>query len=187
MKKHKKHFKHSSDTGSMVLPTKSTSSSHLVQVLVALVVIGVISFIVYGFHCVTEKTCTADITRRLTVKTTTVTTPKGVVTAEIVDTAPSRELGLSGRTGIGEHEGMLFIFDKPGRYGFWMKDMLFSVDMVWISDDGLVVHVKKHATPESFPEAFTNVLDAKYVIELHDGQAEKLGLYTGAQVKIGSK
>jgi uncharacterized membrane protein (UPF0127 family) len=79
---------------------------------------------------------------------------------------------------------MLFIFDKPGKYGFWMKDMLFSIDMVWVSEDGLVVNVERNVTPESYPKAFINTIDAKYVLEVDKGSAATYGMYIGSKVEI---
>ena len=59
---------------------------------------------------------------------------------EVADTDASRTLGLSGRDSLDSGAGMLFTFDAPGIYPFWMKDMKFPLDMVWI-DSGKVVDV----------------------------------------------
>ena len=42
--------------------------------------------------------------------------------------------GLSGRESLDEDEGMLFVFDVPGNYGFWMKDMNFAIDIIWLNE-----------------------------------------------------
>lgn len=52
-----------------------------------------------------------------------------------VDSEAERRLGLSGRESMPKNEGMLFIFDRPGRYAFWMKGMKFPLDFIWISGD----------------------------------------------------
>lgn len=57
---------------------------------------------------------------------------------EVVKTAEERRLGLSNRDSLGDNEGMLFIFDAPGFYNFWMKEMKFDIDIVWISGDRVV-------------------------------------------------
>lgn len=90
-------------------------------------------------------------------------------TAQIVDTPALREQGLSGRQSIGENEAMMFIFPSSDRYGFWMKDMLFSIDMIWTDEQGEIVYIKEHATPESYPEPFIPTAPARVVIEVHDG------------------
>ncbi|MFZ2149773.1 MAG: DUF192 domain-containing protein [Minisyncoccia bacterium] len=102
--------------------------------------------------------------------------------AVVVDVALSNEKlqkGLSGREGLGEDEGMLFVFENPGRYPFWMKDMNFPIDIIWIGEDLKVVYVKDNATPGSYPESFDPGIDAKYVLEVVAGFSEKNNLKPG--------
>jgi len=59
----------------------------------------------------------------------------------IIETAISpeqKQQGLSQRQSLNQDSGMLFIFDQKNKYGFWMKDMNFALDFVWISDDKIV-------------------------------------------------
>jgi uncharacterized membrane protein (UPF0127 family) len=69
---------------------------------------------------------------------------------------------------------MLFIFDKPATYPFWMKDMKFPIDVVWLNSDHNVVTVKSNVSPASYPETFQNSAPAQYVLELKAGQAKAL-------------
>lgn len=149
-----------------------------------------LALIAVGYHCGIQKVCKSSIIERIVRNEKEIIVPKGKIYAEIVDTRESREQGLSGRKGLAEDEGMLFVFDQSGKYGFWMKDMLFAIDMVWINKDGVVVHVERNATPESYfsvtpPQTFVNVPEAKYVLEIVAGEAEKHGLYLGTKVTIG--
>lgn len=144
----------------------------------------------YGYRCGIQETCGSSLVEKAVRGGKEITLPRGTVYAEVADTQASRTQGLSGRSGLALDEGMLFVFDYSGKYGFWMKDMLFPIDMVWINEDGVVVHVVRNATPESYfghnpPETFVNVPDAKYVLEVASGQADKFGLYLGTKVKIG--
>ncbi len=52
--------------------------------------------------------------------------------ALVSDTDALREQGLSGRSELKAGQAMIFIFDKPDNLGFWMKDMRFSIDMLWL-------------------------------------------------------
>ena len=61
-----------------------------------------------------------------------------IVTAEIVDTKEKLELGLSGREGLSFNKGMLFVFPKTGYHSFWMKDMSFPIDIIWLSKEKLL-------------------------------------------------
>ncbi len=157
------------------------------QVVVAL--LGVI-LLAYMYQCGIQKVCSVTSLERLVRHGKEVSVPKGKVFVEVVDTPASREQGLSGRTGLGENEGMLFVFENSGRYGFWMKDMIFAIDIVWINKDGIVVHVERNVAPDSYfntvpPQTFINTPEAKYVLELASGSAEKHGLYLGTKVGIG--
>jgi hypothetical protein len=118
----------------------------------------------------------------------TITTPNGAIVAEVVDTKSSRELGLSGRDSMRNNEGMLFVFDYPGRYGFWMKDMNFPLDIIWINQNGYVVAIESNFTPESYlqnpPKTVMNGPPANYVLEVNTGIAEQLGIFLGSMVSI---
>lgn len=57
---------------------------------------------------------------------------------EVVDTDEGRERGLSGREKMGDGDGMLFVFPKRGLYPFWMKDMSFDLDIVWLDGETVV-------------------------------------------------
>ncbi len=61
-------------------------------------------------------------------------TPNSSINIEIVKDEESRRLGLSGRPSIDDDSGMLFEFDdESAQHCFWMKDMLFSIDIVWLN------------------------------------------------------
>lgn len=149
-----------------------------------------IIFTSYAYRCGANKVCGSGSVERVVRSGREITLPKGTIYAEVADTLESRTQGLSGRSGLRENEGLLFIFEQPGRYGFWMKDMLFPIDMIWISADGTVVHIERNVSPDTYskqspPQTFVNTPDAKYVLELASGESEKFGLYLGTKVKIG--
>src|SRR3989344_8800209 len=48
---------------------------------------------------------------------------------EVADTDPERVQGLSGRDGLEDNEGLLFVFGREDYYGIWMKDMNFPIDI----------------------------------------------------------
>lgn len=121
-----------------------------------------------------SATVTASTTRTISLKEVR-------LQVSVADTDASREQGLSGRAGLAEDEGMLFIFPIDGQYAFWMKDMRFSIDMVWLSSDGSVVYIVKNAAPETYPNDFVSPSPARYVLELPAGWASMHSL------KIGDK
>jgi uncharacterized membrane protein (UPF0127 family) len=85
----------------------------------------------------------------------------------------SREQGLSGRADLADGTGLLFVFDKLGLWGFWMKDMNFAIDIIYMDQYGKVVTVVSDATPESYredpPRVFYPTLPALYVLEVPAG------------------
>lgn len=107
-----------------------------------------------------------------------------IINVEIADTNEKRELGLSGHTPLKDNQGMLFVFDKTGKYPFWMKDMLFPLDIIWISEDFKIVYIEKNAQINSFPNTFGDDKEALYVLEVNAGFSEKNNLKTGDQIKF---
>ena len=110
--------------------------------------------------------------------------PQGEIQAQLANTLTARELGLSYRDKIGDNEGMLFVFDKPDIYAFWMKDMNFPIDMIWFSSTGQVVHTEENLATSTYPKAFANKPKAQYVLEMNAGMAKKYGLYLGSKVDL---
>lgn len=79
---------------------------------------------------------------------------------------------------------MLFVFDISDLYGFWMKDMRFSIDIVWIDADWKIVGVERNVTRTTYPQIFVPKIPIKYVLELPSGEFEKLGVDIGSQMYL---
>jgi uncharacterized membrane protein (UPF0127 family) len=165
--------------------TPHTKLSKLSRGVIFIVMIILFYFVgEYSFRCFVEKVC-GVVQLDMKIRTVAViTTPQGDVKAEVANTKSSRELGLSGRVTMKDGEGLLFVFDNPGRYGFWMKDMKFPLDILWINSSGIVVEAVYNATPESYPQTYINALPASYVLELKAGQAKEFDISLGSKVKI---
>ena len=103
------------------------------------------------------------------------------ISADIADTDALREQGLSGRKSLTDTEGMLFVFQEDGEHSFWMKEMLFSLDMIWLSADKTVVYIQKNATPESYPATFSPHTASRYVIEVPAGFAVRHHVVVGSR------
>ena len=99
---------------------------------------------------------------------------------EIADTSLKRAQGLSGRESMPENQGMLFVFDKPSKYAFWMKDMKFPLDIIWLNNNQ-IVYVAENAAPMTISnlKVYSPKSEADSVIELNAGSFGRLGLKIG--------
>ena len=111
------------------------------------------------------------------------------IRVDLALTPAEQAQGLSGRQSLKDDEGMLFVFpttDIDQIHKFWMKDMNFSIDMIWIDKNMQVVYIEKNAKPESYPNVFGPDSDAPYVLEVVSGFADKNNLKVGDRVQIAS-
>ncbi len=106
------------------------------------------------------------------------------VTLMVSDTELLREQGLGGYTGLGSREGMLFIFEKMDRQGFWMKDMLFPMDIMWLDGEFRVISLEKNIAPETYPKIFFPKVPSLYAIEFSAGTLTQLGVEIGDLVRM---
>lgn len=103
---------------------------------------------------------------------------------ELAMSTEDREQGLAGRPTINDNEAMLFIFDKPGMYGFWMKDMLVPIDMFWLDDKRQVVSMVMNVSPDTYPRVFYSSAPARYVLETAAGLGERYQIATGTMLRL---
>ena len=104
---------------------------------------------------------------------------QGCFKLETAATPESRAKGLGGRDQLPPGNGMLFIHPSPGKHCFWMKDMRFAVDMIWLDANKKIVMIKPNAQPDTYPQSFCPDQDSLYVIELPAGAAEQNQLTVG--------
>lgn len=105
----------------------------------------------------------------------------GVFRAQIADAPSEREKGLSGTQKLSRDEALLFIYDTDGRWGIWMKEMNYAIDIVWLNKNKEVIHIVKNVEPDTYPESFSPNQDARYIVELAAGTADD------KKVTIGDK
>lgn len=107
-----------------------------------------------------------------------------VFKVDVSDNSYTLAKGLSGRLSMQNDEGMLFIFKTAGNEGFWMKDMNFSLDIIWMDENFDIVHIEKSLTPETYPKIFYPNAQALYVLEVNAGLTDKLGVKVGDRVRF---
>lgn len=104
------------------------------------------------------------------------------ILVEVANTTAKRNLGLSGRETLPEKEGLLFVFKETGRHLFWMRDMRFPIDIIWINERLVVVGVIENINPTTFPETFEPTEPIKYVLETNAGWAKQNNVTRGIEV-----
>ncbi len=99
---------------------------------------------------------------------------------EVKKTPKERQKGLSGRKNLPENQGMLFVFEKPGYYAFWMKDMNFALDFIWIKDNK-IVEITKNVKPEDYqpPKTLIPQNEVDMVLEVNAGFVKKNNIKVG--------
>lgn len=105
-----------------------------------------------------------------------------VVSVTLAETPAERTRGLSGREALPENEGMLFLFDNTDYHAFWMKDMRFPIDIIWIDANRVIADIAKNISPESFPASLVPSRVARYVLEVNAGFVDRNGIAIGDEV-----
>ncbi len=117
----------------------------------------------------------------------TVVFPDGTkVNVEIADTPEARERGLMFRRQLAPNEGMVFVWDAPGFYPFWMKNTLIPLDIIWLDDKGRVVSIASSVPPcKADPcPTYPPRGNASYVVEVVAGFAAAHGVKEGDVLKL---
>ncbi|WP_226011323.1 DUF192 domain-containing protein [Halomicrobium salinisoli] len=135
-----------------------------------------------------EPTPTIDLDRGNATGTFLTDDGNVTVTLEVADEPTERSEGLMNRTHLPERHGMVFVYDGAAQRGFWMKNTLIPLDMIFIAPNGTVLNVE-HARTQ--PNASVGELEtyysdghAQYVVEMERGFANETGVGPGTQVEL---
>lgn len=104
---------------------------------------------------------------------------------EVVQSDKDKTIGLTKYNSLAQNQGMLFVFDHKGLYAFWMKNMKFPIDMIFISD-GKVVSIVSDAQPAdknaTNPPMYTPSQPVNDVLEINAGLSKKYNINKGDTV-----
>jgi uncharacterized membrane protein (UPF0127 family) len=100
------------------------------------------------------------------------------VTAELAVSDEERARGLMFREKMAEGQAMLFLFEEENAHSFWMKNMRFAIDILWLDGQKRIVHLEKRVPPcpQDPCPSYGPAAAASFVLELQAGFAEKHGL-----------
>lgn len=94
----------------------------------------------------------------------------------IADDDDKRISGLSNTESLCVTCGMLFVFGKERELSFWMKDMNYNIDIIYIDSFGKILNVYENINPDTYPQVFESNGIAKYALEINANMARNIGL-----------
>lgn len=154
-------------------------------ILIGLVFTGIGSFFVWNQNFPIKTEYTAQIVKPIT---PSVTINKLEIPVEVVRTSAEVQKGLSGRTSLDKKSGMLFVFTEADFYRFWMPDMYFPIDIIWINNTK-VVDISRNV-PIDFdpvkPKFYLPSKKANYVLEVNAEFSRKNNIKIGDDVFLNN-
>ena len=119
----------------------------------------------------------------------TVSVGGATFSVELAVTSDEQQQGLSDRPSMDPAAGMLFVYDSPKGVVFWMKNMHFPLDILWIGADCTLVDFSRNVPPpapgteNSDLERYRPGAEIQYVLEVNAGAAA--GMQVGNPVEFG--
>ena len=110
-----------------------------------------------------------------------------VYAVDVADRDDTRARGLSGRPYMAPDVGMLFVFDAAKTQNFWMKEMNFPLDIIWIDAECRIIDVAAEVPTPAGRDAIPRVSSpapAQYVLEVNAGEYARAGLAPGDLVEF---
>jgi uncharacterized protein len=102
------------------------------------------------------------------------------IDAQVAQTIDQRSTGLMHRREMPQHEGMLFVFERPSMQCFWMKDTLLPLSVAFIADDGTVVNIAD-MKPLAL-DSHCSDKPVRFVLEMNQGWFVKKGVKPGTKL-----
>lgn len=107
-----------------------------------------------------------------------------VFSLDIADTSAKQQRGLGSRDSLAADRGMVFLYADAGQRCFWMKDMRFAIDILWLDAQKRVGHIERSVSPDTYPQTYCPAVAARYVIELQAGMAKTAGIEVGESLPL---
>ena len=105
------------------------------------------------------------------------------VQVEVARTGNARRQGLMYRKELRPHHGMIFAFQKEEAQSFWMKNTYITLDIIFVSQEGVVVGIVHNAEPmTTTPRRVPGI--SQYVVEMVGGYANQYGIQKGTRISM---
>lgn len=104
----------------------------------------------------------------------------------VADTDEAKQIGLSETESLPKDHGMLFQFKSPNYYSFWMKNMRFPIDIIYLNNNKVVTILENVQVPKDSetPPIYNSDELADTVIELNAGMSQEYNIQKGDTVQI---
>ena len=103
------------------------------------------------------------------------------IDAQIAATPEQRQIGLMFRKDMPQHEGMVFVFDQPGKQCFWMKNTPIPLSAAFLAEDGTIVNIED-MKPLAL-DGHCSAQPVRYVLEMNKGWFAKKGIKAGSKLQ----
>ena len=150
-----------------------------------LIIVGLVILLIAGI--LLFKNVSGSPLNGLIGKQGKVTIQKQTFTVSLAQTDKEKQIGLSGKKSLADNKGMLFPFDKADYYPFWMKDMEFPIDIIYIHNKKIVTIISNAPAPKSKTDTlpvYSPTEPADNVLEVSAGTAAKYHFAVGDTVSI---
>src|SRR5919109_2158970 len=107
--------------------------------------------------------------------------------ADVPITSELMAKGLAVKNQLKENEAMLFVFEDSAKHSFWMKDMKFPIDIIWLDSNGKVVHIEQNLQPcvlVFICTSYSPDIDSQYVLETVAGFTQRHNVSVGTNIDI---
>jgi uncharacterized membrane protein (UPF0127 family) len=108
------------------------------------------------------------------------------ITAELALSGEERARGLMFRESIAADQAMLFVFEEEAPHSFWMKNVGFPIDILWLDREKRIVHMARRVPPcrkDPCP-TYSPLRPSGYVLELRAGRSDELGIKPGDRLEF---
>jgi uncharacterized protein len=106
---------------------------------------------------------------------------------EVAKSEKEKQIGLSDTKELADNQGMLFVFDKPDYYSFWMKGMEFPIDIIYINGDKVTTVIPNAPVPtDGDLRVYQPKEKSDKVLEINAGLAKKYNIKEGSTIDINN-
>ena len=106
------------------------------------------------------------------------------IVLEISNSDREKVSGLSYRKSLCDYCGMLFVYKEPAVNNFWMREMNFPLDIIWLDENKKIIYIEENLKPETFPKTFGPKGSSMYVLEFNENFVKENNMKLGDKINL---